>query len=107
MRKYLITLLLSFPVFSYAESSVSMILNDIPSHCSPRVIIDEVPIITVGFNFGEIIDISDVIEITSNRNKLECKAKLISNETSLTGFYNVSFTRNSVGDVIVSYQKTR
>lgn len=108
MKKYLLLLLL-FPSFwVQAQSTRSLFLDQLPRKCDSRTIINEIPFISDNhFNMGEVLDITNVSQILATPVKLECKAMIKSNNSALNGMYNISFNKNSIGDIIINYQKSR
>ncbi|MBE2895804.1 hypothetical protein HPC38_02780 [Pasteurellaceae bacterium HPA106] len=90
---------------SLAEESRSLTLYSVPTKCSAELIFSEIPIVGIGFSLGEVIDVSQVREVEHARNLLTCSAYLELSNEELNGKYDITFRVNSVGSVLVKYDK--
>ena len=95
-----------FSTYSFAETSKSVWLEDIPSKCDGKIILQEIPMIMneSEFLFGEVLDVQNIRAAGRSANQLVCYADLITQESKLNKTYQITFSMNSVGNVLVSYK---
>lgn len=102
MRKLILTIALSLiSTFSFAESSRSMFMDELPSQCKARDIIQEIPVIMSNFDVIEILDVVNVETLERTNSRLTCSAILVTEKGQKR--YKITFTQNSMGDIIVNY----
>lgn len=92
---------MSFSTFSFAESSRSMFLEYLPLQCEAEDIIKEIPFTMSGFDILETLDVVNVKTIEKISSKLICSAEIVTEKGNKK--YKITFTQNSMGNVIVSY----
>lgn len=121
MRNILVLTLCLFSIYSYAASSISGYLDNLPRKCHPKHIIREIPFVEPNWlelefrqqftesyinNYShymplEVIDVKNVETVKRGNNQLVCRASLITDKGSRP--YTITFSENSVGQIIVSH----
>ena len=102
MRKLILTITLGFiSTFSFADSSRSMFMNELPSQCKAQDIIQEIPVTMSNFDVLEILDVTNVETLEKTNSRLTCSAILVTDKGQKR--YRITFTQNSMGDIIVNY----
>ncbi|OOH89285.1 hypothetical protein BMT54_06870 [Pasteurellaceae bacterium 15-036681] len=103
MRKLgLFTLLGLFSLPIMAESTRSIWMTDIPRQCYAEDIIQEIPMLMSNYEILEVLDVTNVETIERTKSRLVCSAVLVA-DNGRQKQYKITFTQNSMGDVIVSY----
>lgn len=102
MKKLIFVLLSIFSCYSFAEASRSIFLEDLPKYCEAEIIIKEIPMLINNMGFSEVLDVIDVSTIDKTNRKLVCSVVFVTEKGNTMPTY-VTFSKNSVGQVIVSY----
>ncbi|MGX2987210.1 hypothetical protein [Ursidibacter sp. B-7004-1] len=102
MKNILFVIFIALSSKIMAHSSISFNLDKIPEDCYAEDIMEEIPMLMTNDDIFTVLDVVDVDLLDKRTNKLVCSAIFVT-EKGNTQPYEITFTKNSMGKIIVSY----